>query len=49
MLPLHQRDIWYRERELNSWPTPYQDAALPLSYLGILEGDERIKLPPQRS
>ena len=37
--------VWYRHLGLNQGPTPYQDAALPLSYDGIkLERISRFEL-----
>ena len=30
---------WYPEQDLNLRPTPYQDAALPLCYPGVIGGD----------
>ena len=41
----HTSITWYRERELNSWPTPYQDAALPLSYLGEIWRFQGVTIP----
>ena len=50
VLPLTlARYNWYRERVSKSRPPPYQDGALPLSYLGILAGRERFELSTPRS
>ena len=32
-----------RWRELNSRPLPYQGSALPLSYIGLVGGESRIR------